>query len=133
MTLDQVADIFLEDGPATINSENGYIRSAVQMNVRGIDLVSFVENARAYISENLELPEGYYVEWTGQYENQLRAKKTLQIIVPAVIIIILFILFLAYRDGGLVSIVALSIPFSLIGGIIALYISGFNFSVAVWV
>lgn len=108
-------DIRLEDGPATINSENGVIRSAVQMNVQGIDLVTFVENGRAYIDENLELPEGYYIEWTGQYENQLRAKETLRIVVPTVVLIILFILFLAYRDGGLVGIVALSIPFSLIG------------------
>ena len=133
VTLSQVANISLEDGPATINSENGIMRSAVQMNVQGIDLVTFVENGRDYINENLELPEWYSVEWTGQYENQLRAKSTLQIVVPAVVLIILFILFLAYRDGGLVGIVALSIPFSLIGWIIALYISGFNFSVAVWV
>jgi len=63
------------------------------------------------------------VEWTGQYENQLRAKKTLQLIVPTVVLVILFILFLAYKDGGLVGIVALSIPFSLIGGVIALYLS----------
>lgn len=133
VTLSQVANISLVDGPATINSENGIMRSAVQMNVQWIDLVTFVENGRAYIDENLELPEGYFVEWTGQYENQLRAKSTLQMIVPAVVLIILFILFLAYKDGGLVGIVALSIPFSLIGWIIALYISGFNFSVAVWV
>jgi len=133
VTLWQIANISLEDGPATINSENGVIRSAVQMNVQWIDLVTFVENGRAYIDENLELPEWYSVEWTGQYENQLRAKSTLQLIVPAVVLIILFILFLAYKDGGLVWIVALSIPFSLIGWIIALYISGFNFSVAVWV
>jgi len=133
VTLSQVANISLEDWPATINSENGIIRSAVQMNVQWIDLVTFVENGRAYIDENLELPEGYSVEWTGQYENQLRAKETLQLVVPTVVLIILFILFLAYKDGGLVGIVALSIPFSLIGWIIALYISGFNFSVAVWV
>ena len=133
VTLGQVANISLEDGPATINSENWIMRSAVQMNVQWIDLVTFVENGRAYIDANLELPEWYSVEWTGQYENQLRAKSALQLIVPAVVLIILFILFLAYRDGGLVGIVALSIPFSLIGWIIILYISGFNFSVAVWV
>ena len=131
VTLSQVANISLEDGPATINSENWVIRSAVQMNVQWIDLVTFVENGRAYIDENLELPEGYYVEWTGQYENQLKAKQTLQLVVPAVILIILFILFIAYKDAWLVWIVTLSIPFSLIGWIIALYVSGFNFSVAV--
>lgn len=131
--LSQIANISLSDGPATINSENGVIRSAVQMNVQGIDLVSFVENGKQFLAENLTLPDGYYIEWTGQYENQLRAKKTLQVIVPIVIFIILFILFLAYKDMGLVAIVAVSIPFSLIGWIIALYLSGFNFSVAVWV
>ncbi len=131
--LSQVANISLIDWPATINSENWVIRSAVQMNVQWVDLVSFVEDGKKYIEENLELPEWYYIEWTGQYENQLRAKSTLQVVVPTVVLIILFILFLAYKDGGLVWIVALSIPFSLIGWIIALYISWFNFSVAVWV
>jgi copper/silver efflux system protein len=129
--LSQVANISLEDGPATINSENGVMRSAVQMNVQWIDLVTFVDNARTYIDENLELPAWYYVEWTGQYENQLRAKNTLKVVVPTVILIILFILFLAYKDLWLVAIVASSIPFSLIGWVIALFISGFNFSVAV--
>lgn len=133
VTLEQVADITFEDGPATINSENGIMRSAVQMNVQGVDLVSFVEDGKKYIEENLELSEWYFIEWTGQYENQLRAKETLQVVVPTVIFIILFILFLAYKDIGLVSIVALSIPLSLIGGVIALSLSGFNFSVAVWV
>lgn len=131
--LSQVSNISLVDGPATINSENGIIRSAVQMNVRWVDLVTFVQEGKKYIEQNLKLPDWYFVEWTGQYENQLRAKNTLQIVVPSVIWIILFILFLAYKDAWLVGIVALSIPFSLIGGIIALYISGFNFSVAVWV
>jgi len=131
--LSQLATISLIDGPATINSENWVIRSAVQMNVQWIDLVTFVENWRAHLEEKLVLPEGYFVEWTGQYENQLRAKSTLQIVVPTVILIILFILFLAYKDFGLVAIVALSIPFSLIWWVIALFISGFNFSVAVWV
>ncbi len=133
VTLAQIANISLIDGPATINSENGVVRSAVQMNVQWIDLVTFVENGKKYLDENLVLPEWYFVEWTGQYENQLRAKSTLQVVVPAVIAIILIILFLAYKDLWLVSIVALSIPFSLIGWVIALFISGFNFSVAVWV
>lgn len=133
VTLGQVANISLVDGPATINSENGIMRSAVQMNVQWVDLVSFVEDGREYLEKHLVLPEWYSIEWTGQYENQLRAKKTLQLVVPAVILVILFILFLAYKDGGLVGIVALSIPFSLIGWVIALYVSGFNFSVAVWV
>ncbi len=131
ITLSQVANISLENWPATINSENWVIRSAVQMNVRGVDLVTFVEQWRKYIDENLELPEWYFIEWTGQYENQVRAKNTLKVVVPTVILIILFILFLAYKDIWLVAIVALSIPFSLVWWVIALFISWFNFSVAV--
>lgn len=129
--LSQIANISLEDWPATVNSENWVIRSAVQMNVQWIDLVTFVNNWRKYIDEHLELPEWYYVKWTGQYENQIRAKNTLKIVVPTVILIILFILFLAYKDVWLVAIVASSIPFALIWWIIALFLSGFNFSVAV--
>ena len=133
VTLDSVANIQLVDGPAVINSENGVIRSAVQMNVVGKDLVSFVEEGREYLEENLELPEGYYIEWAGQYQNQVRAKKTLMFIVPIVIALIFFFLFVTYKDIGLVSIVAISIPLSFVGGILALLLTGTNMSVAVWV
>lgn len=131
--LSTVANIKLENGPATINSENGKIRSATQMNVVGKDLASFVKEGKAYLETNLELPNGYYIEWSGQYENQLRAKKRLSLIVPIVIGVIFLLLFFTYKDFGLVSIVMLSIPLSMVGGIIALFVSGFNFSVAVWV
>jgi copper/silver efflux system protein len=133
VTLDSVANIQLINGPAVINSENGVMRSAVQMNVVGKDLVSFVEGGREYIEENLELPEGYFIEWAGQYQNQVRAKKTLTFIVPIVIALIFFFLFVTYKDIGLVSIVAISIPLSFVGGILALLLTGTNMSVAVWV
>lgn len=131
--LGTVAEITLENGPATINSENGIMRSATQMNVQGVDLATFVKKGQRYIEENLELPEGYYVQWSGQYENQLRAKKRLAVIVPIVIAIIFLILFFTYKDLGLVSIVMLSIPLSMVGGVVALFLADFNFSVAVWV
>ncbi|MCB9798552.1 efflux RND transporter permease subunit [Candidatus Nomurabacteria bacterium] len=131
--LSSVADIRLENGPATINSENGVIRSAVQMNVVGTDLGSFVESGQEFLQENLELPDGYSVEWSGQYENQIRAKKRLSIIVPIVIFIIFLVLYFTYKDFGLVSIVMLSIPLSMVGGIVALFIAQYNLSVAVWV
>jgi len=131
--LSSVAEVRLENGPATINSENGIIRSAVQMNVVGRDLASFVKEGQQYITENIELPEGYSIKWSGQYENQLRAKKRLSMIVPIVILIIFLILYFTYKDFGLVSIVMLSIPISMVGGIVSLYIADFNFSVAVWV
>jgi Cu(I)/Ag(I) efflux system membrane protein CusA/SilA len=67
--------------------------------------VSFVEASQEHLNENLELPDGYFVEWAGQYNNQLRAKQTLSVVVPAVIVLIFFILYLTYKDIGLVGIV----------------------------
>ncbi|MDZ4217330.1 MAG: efflux RND transporter permease subunit, partial [Candidatus Gracilibacteria bacterium] len=131
--LGNIADVRLVDGPAVISSENGVILSAVQMNVEGRDLVSFVEEGKQHLEKNLELPSGYRVEWSGQYENQLRAKQRLSWIVPTVIFVIFVILFIVYKDLGLVSIVMLSIPLSLVGGLITLFFADFNFSVAVWV
>ncbi len=131
--LSSIADIELIDGPAVINSENGVIRSAVQLNVRGRDLVSFIEEAQTHLQQNLQLPDGYRLEWAGQYQNQLRAKERLMIIVPLVLLTIFVFLFVTYKDLGLVAIVFLSIPLGLVGGIIALFVTDFNFSVAVWV
>ncbi len=131
--LSSVADIRVEDGPAMLQSENGKLRGAVQLNISGRDLVSFIEEAKTYLEKNLELPTGYSLEFDGQYKNQLRAKQKLSWVVPSVIILIFFMLYLTYKDLGLVSIVMLAIPLSLVGGIMALWLAQFNFSVAVWV
>lgn len=133
VTLESVSDITFEDGSAMIASEDGLITSVVQMNVVGTDLGSFVNEAKKTLSEKLKLPDGYFVKWTGQYEHQLRARATLQWVVPAVLLVIFILLYLAYKDLGLVAIVMLTIPLSLSGGLIGLFIFGYNFSVAVWV
>ncbi|MDA1292543.1 MAG: CusA/CzcA family heavy metal efflux RND transporter [bacterium] len=131
--MSSIADIRLVDGPAVIHSENGVLRSVVQTNVRGTDMASFVKEADKHLKENLSLPSGYSYEWAGQYENQLRAKQRLSIVIPLVLFIIFLLLYLTYKDLGLVSIVMLTIPLSLVGGVIALFIADYNFSVAVWV
>lgn len=131
--LSSVADVRLVDGPAVIHSENGMLRSVVQTNVRGLDMASFVKAAEKELNEKLELPQGYSYEWAGQYENQLRAKQRLSWVIPLVLFIIFFLLFLTYKDLSLVSIVMLTIPLSLVGGVIALFLADYNFSVAVWV
>ncbi|MBT4119852.1 MAG: efflux RND transporter permease subunit [Candidatus Peribacter sp.] len=131
--LSSVADIKMTDGPAVIHSENGILRSVVQTNVRGIDMASFVKKADARLESELTLPQGYSYEWAGQYENQLRAKQRLSIVIPLVLFVIFLLLYLTYKDLSLVSIVMLTIPLSLVGGVIALFIADFNFSVAVWV
>lgn len=130
--LGNVADIRLTDGPAVIHSENGMLRSVVQTNVRGLDMATFVERAEQEL-RRLELPQGYSYEWAGQYENQLRAKQRLAWVIPLVLVIIFLLLYLTYEDFSLVSIVMLTIPLSLVGGVIALFVADYNFSVAVWV
>jgi len=131
--LSVVASISMEDGVASLISENGKLRGATQLNVNGRDLISFIDEAKVYLDENLELLPGYWVEFDGQYKNQIRAKQRLSWVVPSVIILIFLMLFLAYKDFGLVAIVMLAIPLSLIGGVVALWLANFNFSVAVWV
>jgi Cu(I)/Ag(I) efflux system membrane protein CusA/SilA len=131
--LKSVADIDLVDGPAVIKSENGIPVAIVQTDAVGIDVMSFVKNAQKYLNENMELPTGYHLEWAGQFENQIRAKKRLAWVVPLVIFIIFVLLYMTYKDLSLVSIVMMTIPLSLVGGVIALFLARYNFSVAVWV
>ncbi len=131
--LGQVARIWHEQGPAMINAENSFLRSVVLLNVRGRDMGRFVDEAKAYLEKNLPLPPGYFIEWSGQYENQLRAKKTLLVVVPLVLLIIFVLLVMVYRSVKEALHVILAVPFALTGGVYLLYFMGYNFSVAVWV
>jgi Cu(I)/Ag(I) efflux system membrane protein CusA/SilA len=131
--LDQVARISYAPGPSMINSENSFLRSVVFLNVRGRDMGRFVDQAKASLEKNLKLPTGYFMEWSGQYENLVRAKKTLRIVVPLVLLIIFFLLVMVYRSVKEALHVILAVPFALTGGIYLLYFTGYNFSVAVWV
>ncbi len=131
--LGQVARISYVPGPSMINSENSFLRSVVFLNVRGRDMGSFVDEAKASLERNLKLPPGYQMEWSGQYENQIRAKKTLLVVVPLVLLIIFVLLVMVYRSVKEALHVILAVPFALTGGVYLLYFMGYNFSVAVWV
>lgn len=131
--LEQVADIEINPGPPMINSENGMLRSLVMLNVRGRDMGSFVDEAKAAMDERFELPDGYYVNWSGQYENQVRARKRLMTLMPAVIMIIFLLLYFIFHSIGESLLVILSVPFALVGGVLLQSILGYNYSVAVWV
>src|SRR5207247_1690753 len=131
--LGQVAEIRSVSGPSMISSENGLLVVAVLLNVRGRDVGSFVEEARLAIAERVALPQGSYVEWSGQYENERRARERLQIVIPLVLIVIFVLLYLTYRSFLDAAQVLLAVPFGLAGGIYLLYALGYNFSVAVWV
>jgi Cu(I)/Ag(I) efflux system membrane protein CusA/SilA len=116
-----------------INAENSFLRSVVFLNVRGRDIGRFVDEAKASLEKNLKLPTGYFLEWSGQYENQIRAKKTLQVVMPLVLLIIFVLLVMVYRSVKEALHVILAVPFALTGGVYLLYVTGYNFSVAVWV
>jgi Cu(I)/Ag(I) efflux system membrane protein CusA/SilA len=116
-----------------ISSENGLLRGTVLMNVRGRDVGSFVEEAKRVVADRVEMPPGYYVEWSGQYENQIRAKRRLQIVIPIVFLIIFILLYATYRSYREAAHVILAVPFALVGGVFLLKLLNYNFSVAVWV
>jgi Cu(I)/Ag(I) efflux system membrane protein CusA/SilA len=131
--LGQLAQIRRVEGPAMIASENGLLVVTVLLNVRGRDVGSFVDEARAAVARSVPLPPGSYVEWSGQYENEVRARQRLMIVVPVVLLVIYLLLYLTYRSFLEAAHVLLAVPFALSGGIYLLYALGYNFSVAVWV
>jgi Cu(I)/Ag(I) efflux system membrane protein CusA/SilA len=131
--LGDVAQIGITVGPSMITSENSLLRGSVLMNVRGRDVGGFVEEAKQVVARRVQMPPGYYVEWSGQYENQIRAKERLQIVIPVVLVIIFVMLYMTYNSAKEALHVLLAVPFALTGGVFLLKYMDFNFSVAVWV
>ena len=131
--LAKVADLRVVMGPSMISSENGLLRVYVQANVRERDLGGFVDEAKRVVAQRVKLPAGYYISWSGQYENQIRAKKTLLLVFPMAISIIFVLLYLCYRSVVEAAHVLLAVPFALSGGVFLQWLLGYNFSVAVWV
>ena len=131
--LSLVAKLKVSTGAPEINSEGGLLRSIVFLNVRGRDMGGFVEEAKTVLEKQLKLPPGYYVAWSGQWENQVRAKARLQLLVPAGILIIFILLYFTFHSALEASMVMLSVPFALVGGVYLVKALGYNMSVAVWV
>jgi Cu(I)/Ag(I) efflux system membrane protein CusA/SilA len=130
--LSSVATIRYEDGPPMITSENAMLRGAVLFNVRDRDLGSTVQEAIAQLNHQMGvLPNGYYLEWSGQYENLIRGKQTLMIILPVVLLIIFISLYLAFKSVREAFLSLITVPFALIGGAYMVYFYGVNLSVAV--
>jgi Cu(I)/Ag(I) efflux system membrane protein CusA/SilA len=130
--LSSVADINISDGPAMIQSENALLRGTVLFNVRNRDLGSTVQEAQARLNAMVKLlPKGYFIEWSGQYENLIRAERTLKLILPVVLIIIFACLYLAFHSIREAFFSLISIPFALIGGAYVVYFFGVHLSVAV--
>jgi Cu(I)/Ag(I) efflux system membrane protein CusA/SilA len=131
--LAMVADVKLVEGPSVIKSENGLLRAYVQLNVRDRDIVGFVDEARQAVAAKVKLPPGMYLEWSGQFEHQVRARKTLQVIFPLVVLVIFVILYVTYNDLSDALLMMFAVPGAVAGGVFFQWLFGFNFSVAVWV
>jgi Cu(I)/Ag(I) efflux system membrane protein CusA/SilA len=131
--LGQVAHIQHARGPAMISSENGLLLATVLLNVQGRDVGGFVQEARASVLRDVGLPAGYYLDWSGRWENQERARQRLQVVLPIVLLIIFTLLYFTYHSVAEAAHVLLAVPFALTGGVYLLWILGYNFSVAVWV
>ena len=131
--LSQLATIQTVQGASMISSENGLLRATVLLSVRGRDVGGFVDEAKRVLNERVQLPAGYYVEWSGQYEDQLRARSRMMLVLPVVLAVIFIMLYFTYHSFVEAAHVLMAVPFALTGGIYLLYLLGYNFSVAVWV
>lgn len=127
--LEQLADVKMIEGPVQISRQDGIRRIGIEMNIIGRDIGSFVAEAKQKIKEKVKLPAGYYLTWGGQFENQQRAMNKLMIIGPVAIGLILLLLYVTFRSIRLSLLVISNLPFALIGGVFALYISGQYLSV----
>jgi len=128
-----LADISFTTGPPQIRNENGQIVGYVFVDVQGKDYEGYVEKAKEVISERLDLPPGYFLEWAGQYEYLQRVRDKLKIMIPLTLVLIFFLLYINFRSVIETIIILLSVPFALVGSIWLLYLLNYNLSVAVWV
>ncbi len=131
--LGQIAGIVLRTGPSMIRNENGLLAGYVYVDVAGRDIGSYVDEAKKLVEEKIHLPQGYGLLWSGQYENMLRVRERLKLVLPLTLFIIAFLLYMNTKSMVQTGIVLLSVPFSLIGAVWLLWAMGFNISIAVWV
>lgn len=130
LPLNRLADIVITEGPGQVSREFGQRRIVVECNVRGTDIVSFVNNAKDNITKNVDLPDGYYITWGGQFEQRESAMNRLLIVVPLALLIIFILLFTTFNNLRHPAIILLNIPFALSGGLLALLIRDMTLSVS---
>jgi Cu(I)/Ag(I) efflux system membrane protein CusA/SilA len=131
--LAQVADIQLTQGPSMIRDENGFLAGYVYVDVDGRDIGGYVEEAKQAVLSQLELPPGTTLQWSGQYENMVRVRERLKIVVPVTLGLIFMLLYLNTRSAFKALVVMLAVPFSAVGAIWLFHILGYNVSIAAWI
>jgi Cu(I)/Ag(I) efflux system membrane protein CusA/SilA len=133
IALADVADVYIEDGPPGIKSENARLNGWVFVDIDDVDIGTYVVSAQKSVSDQLVLPAGYSITWAGQYEYMQRAKEKLTYVVPLTLAIIIILLYLNFRNAIEVAIIMGTLPLAMVGSIWLMYLEGFNFSVAVGV
>jgi len=131
--LEQLVDIQVLTGPSMLRNENGFLAGYVFVDIAGRDIGSYVEEAKKLVGAQLELPAGYVLQWSGQYENMLRVRERLKIVVPITLALIFVLLYVNTKSAFKASLVMLAVPFSAIGAIWLFYILDYNVSIAAWV
>ena len=129
----QLADIRMVNGPAMIRNENGLLAGYVYVDMAGRDIGTYVNEAKQIVAKELKLPPGYALLWSGQYENMIRVKERLKVVLPLTLFLICVLLYMNTRSVVKTGIVLMAVPFSLIGAVWLLWILGYHISIAVWV
>ncbi|NJD62690.1 MAG: efflux RND transporter permease subunit, partial [Deltaproteobacteria bacterium] len=131
--LAQLADIKLVQGPSMIRDENGFLAGYVYVDIADRDVGGYVEEAKAAVEKQVPLKTGYVLQWSGQYENMIRVRERLKLVVPVTLVLIFVLLYMNTRSAFKASVVMLAVPFSAIGAIWLFYVLGYNVSIAAWV
>lgn len=131
LRLGDVAEVSITEGPATVKREQGWLRNYVRLNVRNRDILEFLPAAQAAVADRIRLPDGVFIEWTGQFEHTLKTANTLQWVMPLVVALILGILYWTYRDWTDAWMMLLSVPGALAGGVLFQWLFGYRFSIPV--
>jgi len=133
--MSEIADVRMVEGPSMIRDENGLLTGYVYVDfdVAKTDVGRFVERAKAAVAKNVQIPTGYAITWSGQYENMLRVKERLKVILPLTVLLIFGLLYLNTKSAFKAGIVMLAVPFSLVGAVWLLFLLHYNVSIAVWV
>ncbi|HUK82336.1 MAG TPA: efflux RND transporter permease subunit, partial [Verrucomicrobiae bacterium] len=131
--MEELTDIKPVNGPAMIRDENGMLAGYVYVDIAGRDIGGYVEDAKARVAKAVQLPTGYSMVWSGQYENVLRVRERLKLVVPVTILLIFLLLYMNTKSTFKSLVVMLAVPFSLVGAVWLLYLLNYNISIAVWV
>jgi Cu(I)/Ag(I) efflux system membrane protein CusA/SilA len=131
--LSELAEISLVNGPAMIRDENGMLAGYVYVDISGRDIGGYVADAKQAVARQLTLPTGYSLTWSGQYENMMRVRERLKVVIPITLLLIFLLLYMSTRSAFKALVVMLAVPFSIVGAVWLMYLLGYNVSIAAWV